>query len=167
MKNFDATEFATIEQVDGEYYVTIDPAVMYPAVIDRIRYCLDENVFPSELIQNRADEAGNPTISTDRATTLLRNARQLPDTAWYEALLHRQDFFGGKVYTTPDRRNIALYAKNLQADIQRVWERGDALEVALGWFLQALRCRIGGSNNTILAGENAGTDEQPIYHYQL
>jgi len=167
MENFNVLDYVTLERVDGEQSVTIDPSVIYPAVIERIRYCLAENVFPSELVQSRVDETGEPVVSTDRAKTLLSNARRLPDSAWADALAHRQLFFVGRVYQTPKRRDISLYAKSLQSDIERLWLRGDALEVAMGWFLQALRCRIGGSNNTILAGDNAGTDEVPIYHYQL
>jgi hypothetical protein len=168
---FNPLDYCDIETVDGVQNVTIDPAIMYPAVIARIRYCLDEKVFPAELIQSRMDEDGKPVVLTDRAATLFANARLLADvssSAWDDALEHRENFFAGRVYAPPGKRSLDLYADNLKADIQQLWYRGDALEIALGWFLQALRCKIGGSNNTILTGVNPDASKQPqFYHYQL
>lgn len=167
MSEFNPLDFCTVEMVDGKQHVTIDPHIMYPATIARIQYVLEENVFPSELIQQRVID-GELQVSTDRAKRLLATAKNLPPTAWQDALTHRNMFTDVVGYGPPRQRQpVTNFASDLQNDIEQVWYRGDALEVSLGWFLNALRCKIGGSNNTILSGRAENEAPDDFYHYQL
>lgn len=172
------TEFYVTDYCDvsideqGIQNVSINPHDMYPATIARIQYVLSNSIFPDELLQKRFDDSNLPLISTDRARRLLTTARALPATAWQDALLHRSEFTSITGYAPPGKRNsLEIYSSKLRPDIQRLWQRGDALETALGWFLQALRCSIGGSNNRITTGLSGGDLSQhrhgDLYHYQL
>jgi hypothetical protein len=140
---------------------------MYPAVIARIRECLTQNIFPAELIQNRPREDGTPDINLERAKALLQNARKLPPEAWDDALAHRESFDSPVGYVEWNKRpDLEVYVKSARDKIERLWNRGDALEVAMGWFLQALRCRIGGSRVEILAGRDGKADGRAFNYYK-
>lgn len=168
MSDFNPEQFCNIETVDGVQYVTIDPHIMYPAVIERIHTVIQEELAPTELIQQRINEAGEVVVSTDRMKTLLNNAKSLPPSAWEDARSHRNAFDSPVGYAPPRHRPPRdTFSSEAQGRIERIWQRGDALEVALGWFLQALRCKIGGSNNTILSGALDGETPQDYYYYQL
>lgn len=159
--DFDPTQYVTIEiGDDGKQYVTFDPHIIYPVTIERIRYVLQNQVFPDELIQHRVvildDGTPEPQVSTDRAKRLLANARRLPDYAWDSALRHRAEFDSPIPYplgvAPHDRPDIKVYAPAVRDKIQWVWDRGDALEVAFGWFHHALRIQIGGFRGRVLSG---------------
>lgn len=167
MTEFDPATYVDIGERNGKEYRTIDPFVFYPAVIERIEYVLRENVFPSEIVQQRMVD-GDLQISTSRSITLLNNAKSLPAEAWVDALAHRKTFTSPVGYIPPKKRpDLAIYTAEVREDILRVWNRGDALEVAQGWFLHALRCRIGGANGRILTGALEGETPADFYHYQL
>lgn len=167
MTDFDPTHFCTVEAIDGSQYVTIDPNVMYPAVFERIEYVLTNNAIPDELIYHQIID-GEVIGQSDRAKRLLRSAKALPDSAWEDARKHRKEFITFVGYLAPNKRPpLEIYASDIHDAVQRLWARGDALEVAVGWFLHALRIKIGGSKNTILSGKLDGETDHDFFHYQL
>ena len=168
MTEFDPTLYADIEERDGFRYVTIDPHVMYPAMIERIQYVLHGGIFPGEIIQQRMVD-GELEVSTSRTKRLLNYAKSLPEDAWQDALTHRKNFRSPVGYILPNKRpSLDLYTPEFRDDIKRLWNRGDALEVAQGWFLHALRIQIHGwKRGKILTGALEGETRDDFYYYQI
>lgn len=149
---FDPTEYCKIVVISGIQYVTVDPDIMYPAVIARIRDILDNRIaIPDELRQERVNDAGFVEVVIDRAKYLRNAAAAVPPQVWSNALKPRSEFSRYLTYQpVKNRAPLELYADVYRDDLSVINKRGDALEIALGWFLQALRCKIGGSNVHIL-----------------
>lgn len=98
-----------------------------------------------------------------RAKVLLQNALALPAKAWEDALHPRIEFHPVeyKTLNMDVMRSLGISAEGL-AQIQEVKDRGDALEIAMGWFLHALRLRIGAFNLSIGSGAPAGSDPADV-----
>ena len=143
---FDVTKLTmTIGEEDGQPSILIDPKDLYPAVLERIQEVLETGSTPSELMA-LTERGGNA-----RAEILLATARALPQDAWINALIPRSEFYPDVPYISLDKREslFPLIDANYLPTVQALCTRGDALELALGWFLHALRLALGGFNAKI------------------
>jgi len=137
---------------DGVKHITIHPEDLYPAIIIRIQEVL-AGANPTELLAT--SERGG----TARADILLANARALPERAWEDALCPREQFIAIPYLSVVEKNGkiraelMEAFSKSLRPEIERMVARGNALEVALGWFLHALRLEYGGTINTITTGK--------------
>lgn len=104
---------------DHKWYA-FDPAVIYPATIQRIKEVVAsrDSPIPEELIDNQAPPGVEPRSV---AVAYVNTARLFPLEAWDWALQDRD-----LVY---DPKQIAL--------------RAEALTLARRWFTQALHCAVG------------------------
>ena len=128
--------------------VVIDPADVYPAIIVRIQEVL-KGGNPSELLAS-AERGGSA-----RADILVKNARALPEPAWSDALLPREEFTPLPYASFVERNGLAradllnALDQSIRAAVERMIYRGYALEIAYGWFCQALRLEYGAYDLTI------------------
>lgn len=174
---FVATQFVSeIVERNGVKECWIDPAVMYPAAVEHIKEVLKmarssgaleelttpetgevtvgayvRRIMAGDLSQHTPELVATPERGGDaRARQLVLNAAQLPDSAWKDALTDRDKVHPEIPFSIDLDLLVRVGAsKDAIQAAQRVKQRGVALEIALGWFLQALRLEIGGSNNTI------------------
>lgn len=145
--------------------ITIEPGDLYPAVVARIKAAVAE--YRKQQAAGEIDlEAIVPELVTTpgrggnaRARVLMTNALALPDKAWDDALRPRSEFHAieYKAINMDVMRSLGISKAGL-AQIQQVKDRGDALEVAIGWFLHALRLAIGPFTLTIGHGVPADGD---------
>lgn len=117
----DVLAYCQPEQRDvaGPPWVSVHPADLYPAVIDRIRHCLATDLkYPPELV----DIDPQPGIDPWRAAgNYVAAARRLPPQAWDDALADLAE---------------------LGTDPNRLADRRTALELARLWFTRALKNRV-------------------------
>jgi hypothetical protein len=86
----------------------------------------------------------------DRMYRLVRNALALPVEAWEWALIDRDQFYPNIPYQPKgDWLQSLEMSEESRTAVMRVQARGYALEIALGWYLHALRLKIGGSYSDI------------------
>jgi len=142
-----------IDESGDKPQIVIHQEDLYPPIIARIVEVLDSNEPPLELVA--LPEKGGWA----RAETLLKTARELPAEAWEDALKPRDEFHEVSYQSVVDRNGKVnttmlnmLKAEDRKA-VERLVNRGFALEVALGWFSQALRLRVGGYRLRITKGE--------------
>ena len=137
-----------INQGDGITTIVVNPEDMYPVIIARIQDVLS-GANPSELLAS-AERGGSA-----RADVLVANARQLPEQAWQDALLPRDEFtilpYAAFVEKNGRAKQEILDALNeeTQAVVIRMIQRGYALEIAYGWFCQAIRLEYGSYDLTV------------------
>ena len=142
-----------VEPGENGVQVTVHPEDLYPTIIARIQECL-EGANPVELLATT--ERGG----SRRADVLIKNARALPAEAWQDALRPREEFialpYGSFVVKNGGINQVMFSAldSSIRAEVSRMINRGFALEVALGWFLHALRLHYGAHNTTITTGKN-------------
>lgn len=142
----------SIVQGESVTEVTVNPEELYPAMIARIREVLD-GANPSEIL------ASTERGGSARADVLIANARTLPEQAWQDAL-RRRDEFTSLPYSSFVKKNGRAREDILQAldtptreAVVRMIQRGYALEIAYGWFCQALRLAFGAYELTITRDE--------------
>jgi len=155
---FDPSTLVELPKVEAtDQTVQIDPAIMYPATIARIQECMtlwrQQIVEHGEAdIQECAPELCAPKYrgGTGRAVQLMKNALAVPDDGWQFAMLDRREFYPALDYPAPIAffESVGVGPDFLEV-ARQVNARGDALEVAVGWFLHALRLQLGGTNNQI------------------
>lgn len=144
-----------IEHHEGETptIVRINPQDIYPVVIARIQEVLN-GAMPIELFAT--SERGG----TARADVLINNARKLPPQAWSDALLPRTNFIdlSYSAFVRPNGGIKEDMVNALESDarsrVLQMLRRGYALEIAYGWFCQALRLAVGSYDLTINRDEN-------------
>ena len=133
--------------------ITVKPEDFYPVVIARIREVL-KGANPSELL------ASTERGGSARADVLTRNARAIPEEAWGDALLPRSEFIDLPYFSFVEkngmaRKNmLAMLDKKTSPLVERMIKRGYALEIALGWFCQAIRLEFGAYDLTITRNED-------------
>ena len=133
--------------------VTIAPAEVYPVMIARILEVL-AGANPSELLAS-AERGGSA-----RADVLVKNARSLPEQAWSDALLPRNEFVSLPYFSFVKRNGgiqtdmLAILDKKKKSEVERMIYRGYALEIAYGWFCQAFRLEYGAYDLTVERDEN-------------
>lgn len=114
----------TLEEEGVTVYV-VRWSVLYPALVARIRECLERNVRPRELLDL---DNPNPDVPVDAAARLYRgHAQALPDGALDLAL------------TPADECPAELLA-----------DRAAALELCRKWFTRALKNRHGLGRQLVL-----------------
>lgn len=134
--------------------IVIHQEDLYPPVIARIKEVLESGETPVELLAMPKKGGGA------RAQTLLDTARNLPEEAWDDALKPRAEFHATSYQSFVDRNGkvnaavLDLLKATERKEVERMINRGFALEVALGWFSQALRLRVGGYRLRITKGED-------------
>lgn len=133
--------------------ITVKPEDLYPVVIARIREVL-KGANPSELL------ASTERGGSARADVLVANARALPEGAWGDALLPRGEFINLPYFAFVEKNGLArqdmldLLDKKTRPLVQRMIQRGYALEIAYGWFCQAIRLEFGAYDMTITRNED-------------
>jgi len=133
--------------------ITVRPEDFYPTVIVRIQEVL-AGANPSELLAS-AERGGSA-----RADILVRNARTLPEQAWFDALVPRSEFIGLPYFSFVEKNGVArqnileLLDKGTRAQVESMIQRGYALEIALGWFCQAVRLEFGAYDLTVTRNED-------------
>jgi len=141
-----------IEAGDVITKITVNPEDFYPVIIDRIKEVLNGS-NPNELLAS-AERGGSA-----RADILTANARELPEQAWLDALEPRSQFislpYGAFVEKNGRARQemLAILDDETKALVIRMIQRGYALEVAYGWFCQAIRLEFGSYDLTINRNE--------------
>ncbi len=136
-----------IELIDGIHHVTVHPDNLYPTVIKRIRYILDTREIPYELNAPR-EEGGN-----SRARNLMKKILALPIEVWKDAETTREWFIDLPVKSDYEQLKAAGLPQESLNQLVRLQYRARALDLALGWYMHALRIRIGGHHGHILAGD--------------
>jgi hypothetical protein len=137
-----------VQPGDGITKIVVQPDNMYPVIITRIQEVL-AGANPNELLAT-AERGGSA-----RADVLIQNARALPEQAWQDALTPRSEFtvlpYGAFVERNGQARQdmITVLSPATQADVIRMIQRGYALEIAYGWFCQAVRLEYGSYDLTI------------------
>lgn len=137
-----------VTEGDGVTNVVVSPEDVYPVMIARIQDVL-AGANPSELLAS-AERGGSA-----RADVLVANARELPEQAWQDALLPRNEFtslpYSAFVEKNGRARQdmLALLDETTRDQVTRMIQRGYALEIAYGWFCQAIRLEYGAYNLTI------------------
>src|SRR3989337_2387695 len=112
---FFVLKYARVEKrpADKIYrWYAFEPHVIYPATVKRIREVLASGEIPEELVDNQAMPGVDPRSV---AMAYASSAKQIPGSAWGDALVDRGDF--------EDPLQIAL--------------RADALTLARRWVTQA------------------------------
>lgn len=122
---------------------TVHPDHLYPAVIERIQECL----------------AGAPADELHESKYLVTMAKQIPAQAWEDALLPRDEFseLPFFVFVQDGQKNVALLdslADEFRAPVERMVDRGMALELARKWFTRSLGYEYGRCNLHITTGIN-------------
>lgn len=121
---FDPTEYAELNEgrsTPARPSYDVDPDRLYPDLIAHIRAALESGELPDELITR----AGDPMIAPGQAAhKWLGKARKVALSAWDDALEPRDAFDDA-------------------ADAARIAARAEALEVAQGWFVRALKTATG------------------------
>jgi hypothetical protein len=141
-----------IEPGEGVTRITVRPGDLYPVIITRIQEVL-AGANPSELLAT-AERGGSA-----RADVLLANARQLPAEAWNDAQMPREEFTALPYSAFVKRNGLAIpellgaLDPQTRQDVERMIARGYALEIALGWFSQAIRLEFGAYDLTITKDE--------------
>jgi hypothetical protein len=80
---------------------------------------------------------------------LIAEARALPAQAWTDALTARDEFSQAEYFAFVERNGrlkesmLKILPVKSQGEVRRMVERGYALEIALGWFLHAVRLEFG------------------------
>jgi hypothetical protein len=164
---FDVTTIPMTTNRRGERIV--EPDNLYPTVIVRIKEALTEYRRQEAAGEIDIDGIVPELVTTPgrggnaRAKILLRNALALPEKAWDDALRPRTEFhpIEYKTLNMDMMRSLGISEEGL-AQIQEVKDRGDALEVAYGWFAHALRLAIGSFSLTIGSGAPAGSDPSDV-----
>ncbi len=136
-----------IEFIEGIHHVTIHPDDLYPPVIERIQYILETREIPYELNAPR-EEGGD-----SRGRILTKRVIALPLGVWIDAMTHRTAFIDLPVKSNIEQLKSAGLPLESLNQIMRLKYRSLALDSALGWFMHALRIRIGGHHGHILAGD--------------
>ncbi len=136
-----------IELIDGIHHVTVHPDDLYPTVIKRIRYILETREIPHELTAVR--EEGGDT----RGRTIMRRILALPIEVWKDAETTREWFVDLPVKSNYAQLETAGLPVESLNQLLRLQHRAKALDLALGWYMHALRIRIGGHHGHILAGD--------------
>lgn len=90
------------------------PSVFYPTMIAHIQEAITRGELPGELIDRPPQPGIDPQLA---ARTMLKTARAIPEQAWKDALIPREEF----------------------ADVQRIRNRAQALECARLWFTRAAK----------------------------
>lgn len=119
----DVLQLVTEEEREdaGRTWYAVDPAVMYPAVIERIRQVIDEEIVPPELVD--ALDSLTPGIDpTAAALRIVNRCKKVSSAAWGNALKPRSDFGS--------------------ASSKDVVERAEALECARAYFTRALKKQV-------------------------
>ena len=129
---------------DGMKKFTIHPDDLYPAVIARIHDVLAGKAEPVELRDSKY---------------LVTMARGVPATAWGDALLPRDQFidvpFAAFVQDgKPNEMLLRMVHPDRKAEVERMVQRGLALEVARKWFTRSLGHEYGQCNLHITTGKN-------------
>lgn len=159
---FDVT---TIPMQRNGNEISIEPGDLYPAIIARIQECLAEYRRQEAAGEIDIDGIVPELVTTPgrggnaRAKVLLRNALALPAKAWADALRPRTEFhpIDYQSLNMDVMRSLGISEEGL-AQIQQVKDRGDALEIALGWFVHALRLALGSWTLNIGHGVPLGGD---------
>jgi hypothetical protein len=136
-----------ISLIDGIHHVTVHPDDLYPAVLKRIQYILETREIPYEL--NAPREEGGDV----RGRKLVREIMALPIDVWADARTSRDWFIDLPVKSDYDQLAAAGLPPDSLNQLLRLKYRAKALDIALGWFMHALRIRIGGHKGRILAGD--------------
>lgn len=123
--------------------ITVHPDDMYPAVITRIQACIAGD-DPEELYESKY---------------LLTMAKQIPADAWADALLPRDQFIGVdfSMFVQDGKTNqelLNMVAIEFRGDVQRMINRGLALDLARRWFTRSLGYEYGRCNLHITTGIN-------------
>ena len=138
----------TIEPGEGITRITVRPADLYPAIIERIQEVL-AGANPNELLAS-AERGGSA-----RADVLVANARQVGSQAWADALTPREEFISLPYFSFVERNGrarpemLALLNEETRPQVERMIYRGYALEITYGWFCQAIRLEFGAYDLTI------------------
>lgn len=128
--------------------VSVAPEDLYPSTIQRIKEVL-AGANPIELLAS--DERGG----NSRANRLIVEARALPEEAWEDALKPRDEFIQVSYFSFVERNGrlkeemLDLVIPDVQEEVKRMVARGYALEIAMGWFLHAIRLEFGACDTTI------------------
>lgn len=133
----------TITDEDGIKKITVHPDDLYPAVIARIQDVL----------------AGDEPVELGPSRYLVTMAREIPADGWKDALRPRSDFINVPFLTfvrdgKPDAMLIDMVHPNHRADVERMVNRGLALELARKWFMRSLGNEYGQCNLHITTGKN-------------
>src|SRR5574341_1244378 len=157
-------------ETHSRQYIHVEPADLYDNTIARIVEVLGIRAYwaeremaeppyqdyletkralgsvPFELMPLELD-APTSRGGGERMYVLLRNALALPEAAWEWALIDRDQFYPMIPYIPRADwlEQLSLPGESREV-VGMVQARGHALEVALGWFLHALRLKIGGGN---------------------
>ncbi len=122
--SYDILSLVSIEERDDPERVVwygVDPDIIYPATVKRIREVLASGEIPQELVDPSSPLEVDPR---GVARLYLSDASRVPADAWQLALTPRGEF---------DEESPALS------------DRAFALEVARRWFTQALHVMAGGN----------------------
>lgn len=142
-----------IEAGEGVTKVIVHPEDLYPAMVARVFEVLG-GANPTEILA--LPERGG----VERANRLMANARGLPVQAWEDALRPREEFCELPYGAFVERNGgvkvqmLEALAKGKRAEVERMVQRGFALEIAMGWFLHALRLALGAVDVTITTGRD-------------
>lgn len=137
-----------INKRDEVTSVVVNPADLYPLIVDRIKEVL-AGANPSELLAS-VERGGSA-----RADRLIGDARSLPSDAWGDALRPRNEFVELPYFAFVEKNGRArqnmldLLTPDKRVEVERMIHRGYALEIAYGWFCQALRLEFGAYDLTI------------------
>lgn len=132
-----------VTEEDGLKKFTVHPDDLYPAVITRIQAVL----------------AGEEPVELQGSRYLVTMAREIPAQAWQDAQSPREEFIDvpwasfvhdGK----PDTLLLEMVHPNRRAEVERMVNRGMALEVARKWFTRSLGHEYGQCNLHITTGKN-------------
>lgn len=138
----------TVEKDEGVTKIEIAPEDLYPAMIARIQEVL-KGANPNEILASM-ERGGNA-----RADRLIAEARALPERAWEDALRPRDEFIEAEYFAFVERNGrlregmLNMVSPKVRPEIRRMVERGYALEIAMGWFLHAIRLEFGACDTTI------------------
>lgn len=131
-----------IEPDAGVTKILVAPEDLYPPIIARILDVL-AGANPNELL------ASTERGGSARADRLIAEARALPIQAWKDALIARDEFSAAEYFAFVERNGrlkesmLKMLPLKSQVEVRRMVERGYALEIALGWFLHAVRLEFG------------------------
>jgi len=138
----------TVEKNGNVTKITVHPADLYPVIIARIRDVL-VGANPNELL------ASTERGGSARADRLVAEARNLPEQAWLDAVCHRNEYGSADYFSFVERNGrlkesmMELLPDKARGEVLRMVQRGYALEIAMGWFLHAIRLEFGACDTTI------------------
>ena len=111
-------EFKNDKASAGRYTVIVDPAVIYPETIKRIKEVIDKKIGPDKVVELHG--SSNPLCAPGAAAAKwLGDVKKVDKKIWDLALMPRDKVHG--------REDIA--------------KRAVALELARGWFTRALKAK--------------------------